>query len=125
MTLQEQLRALIERNHTKLLDQVATLTQLLAERDRSGKIGRAPIVEAQRLTHQMRGAAGSIGFGQIGAAAAELDENLKMLRKGGGEIPADQLGSSLALLATLQRVASESNPEASALYHADPSQLRR
>jgi HPt (histidine-containing phosphotransfer) domain-containing protein len=125
MTLQEQLRLLIERNHTKLLDQVATLTQLLAERDQSGKLGRAAIIEAQRLTHQMRGAAGSIGFGKIGAAAAELDESLKTLRKGGGRIPANQLGSPLALLATLQRVAGESNPEASALYHADPSQLCR
>jgi HPt (histidine-containing phosphotransfer) domain-containing protein len=125
MTLQEQLRALIERNHTKLLDQVATLTQLLAECDRSGKLGQAPIVEAQRLTHQMRGAAGSIGFGKISAAAAELDESLKTLREGDGEIPADQLGASLALLAALQHVASESYPEASPLYHADPSQLCR
>jgi HPt (histidine-containing phosphotransfer) domain-containing protein len=125
MTLHEQLRALIERNHTRLLDQVATLTRLLVERDQGSKLGRAPIVEAQRLTHQMRGAAGSIGFGEIGTAAAALDESLKALRKGGRAISARQLGSALALLAALQRVAGESNPERSALYHADLSLFGR
>ncbi len=65
MTLQEQLRALVGRNHARLLDQVATLTELLAERDQSEKLRRAPIVEAQCLTHQMRGAAGSIGTGRF------------------------------------------------------------
>ena len=123
MTLQEQLRALIERNHSRLLDQIAILTGLLAERDPEGMLGPAPIIEAQHLTHQLRGAAGSIGFSEIGAAAAALDESLKTLREEGRAFPADQLEPSLTFLAALRRLAGETAPEASALYHADLAAL--
>ncbi|MGE5260603.1 MAG: hypothetical protein ACM3MH_06970 [Actinomycetota bacterium] len=125
MTLQDQLRVLIERNHTKLLEQVATLAQLLAERDREGNLELAPLIEAQRLTHQMRGAAGSIGFGEMGVAAAALDESLKALCRANGAIPGVQLGPSLALLASLRTVAGETNPQTSTLYNADLSRFTR
>jgi HPt (histidine-containing phosphotransfer) domain-containing protein len=125
MTLQDQLRVLIERNHTKLLEQVASVAQLLAERDREGNLEPAPLVEAQRLTHQMRGAAGSIGFGEIGAAAAALDENLKVLCKGSGAVPGNHLQPSLVLLAALRTVAGRTKPETSTLYNADLSRFAR
>ncbi len=125
MTMQEQLRALIERNHTKLLEQLATVTRLLAARDRADTFPPSPIIEAQGLTHQMKGAAGSIGFGKMGSAAAALDKSLRMLGAQGRAIPADQLEPSLALLAALQRVARESTPNQSTLYDADLSRLAR
>jgi len=75
-------------------------------RDQGGSLGHGPIIEAQGLTHQMKGAAGTIGFGAMGAGAA-LDESLSTLLARGRSIPADQLKRPLALLSALQRAAGE------------------
>jgi hypothetical protein len=56
MTMREQLRALIERNHTTLLHQLATVTRLLAAREQGGTLEPGPIVRAQSITHQLKGA---------------------------------------------------------------------
>ncbi|HLO22082.1 MAG TPA: Hpt domain-containing protein [Methyloceanibacter sp.] len=125
MTMREQLRALIERNHTRLLDQLATVTRLLAAREQGGTLEPGPIVRAQNITHQLKGAAGTIGFGAISAAAAALDESLTMLLAHGRSIAADQLERPLALLAVLQQVAKETTPENSILYDADVPVLVR
>lgn len=125
MTMQEQLRALIQTNHPKLLEQIATVDRLLTRTDAGGALSQALIIEAEGITHQVKGAAGSIGFPDMGAAAATLDENLKGLRKQGGAISRDQLQPSLQLLAALQRIAGATTPEMSALYNADLSQLAR
>ncbi|MGZ5863680.1 MAG: Hpt domain-containing protein [Methyloceanibacter sp.] len=125
MTMQEQLRALIERNHTRLLDQLATVTRLLAAREQGGTLEPGPIVQAQSITHQLKGAAGTIGFGAISAAADALDESLTMLLAHGMSIAADQLERPLALLAVLQHVAKETTPENSILYDADLPLLAR
>jgi HPt (histidine-containing phosphotransfer) domain-containing protein len=125
MTTQEQLRALIERNHAKLLDQLATVKRLLAEREQGGTLDLGPIVAAQSLTHQLKGAAGTIGFGTLGAAASALDESLAMVLAHGKSIAAEQLERPLALLAVLQHVAEETTPENSILYDADLAQLAR
>jgi HPt (histidine-containing phosphotransfer) domain-containing protein len=123
MTMQEQLRTLIERNHAKLLDQLAAVTQLLAERDGGRTLDAGPIVRAQSITHQLKGAAGTIGFGSIGAAAAALDDSLTMVLAQGKSIAADQLERPLALLAALQHVAEETGPENSILYNVDLPRL--
>ena len=62
MSIEEELRTLIERNYVKLLDQLATLTRLLDARGQGGSLGHGSIIEAQGLTHQMKGAAGTIGL---------------------------------------------------------------
>jgi HPt (histidine-containing phosphotransfer) domain-containing protein len=123
MSIEEELRTLIERNYVKLLEQLASLTRLLDARDQRGGLGHGPIIEAQGLTHQMKGAAGTIGFGAMGVAAAALDESLRMLVAQGRSIPADQLKRPLALLAALQRAAEETAPENSSLYEADLSKF--
>jgi HPt (histidine-containing phosphotransfer) domain-containing protein len=125
MTMRDKLRALIERNHTKLLDQLATVKRLLAEGDQSGTLDPDPIVEAQSLTHQLKGAAGTIGFGRLSAAASALDESLTTLLAHGRSIAIDQLERPLILLAALQHVAEETTPQNSILYHADLPRLAR
>jgi hypothetical protein len=47
MSIEEELRTLIERNYVKLLDQLATVTRLLDERDQGGSLGPGAIIEAQ------------------------------------------------------------------------------
>lgn len=125
MSIEEELRTLIERNYVKLLDQLATVTRLLDARDQGGSLAHGSIIEAQGLTHQMKGAAGTIGFGAMGAAAAALDESLRRLLTRDRSIPADQLKHPLALLSALQRAAAETAPENSTLYKADLSQFAR
>jgi HPt (histidine-containing phosphotransfer) domain-containing protein len=123
--MQEQLRALIARNHAKLMQQLAVVAHLLAQTDASGALPQAVIAEIESLIHQMKGAAGSIGFPEISHAAAGLDENLKALQKQAGAVPKDQLWACVGLLDKLQRVAQGTTPEMSALYDADLSKLAR
>ncbi|HUU24076.1 MAG TPA: Hpt domain-containing protein [Methyloceanibacter sp.] len=125
MTMQEQLRVLIQRNCAKLVEQIVDVGRLLAQIEESGAVSEDLIAEAQGITHQMKGAAGSIGFGEMGAAATVLDENLKDLRKRAGAISPDQLQATRRLFVTLQSIGERTTPEMSTLYNADLSQLAR
>jgi HPt (histidine-containing phosphotransfer) domain-containing protein len=124
MTMQEQFRALVQRNHARLVEQSAAVGRLLTRIEEGGAVSEA-LTEAQSITHQMKGAAGSIGFPDMGAAAAALDENLKGLRKQLGAISPDRLQTTLGLFAALERIAGETTPGMSTLYNADLSQLAR
>ncbi len=119
MTVQEELRALIERNYLKLCEQLDAVTRLLVERVPASALDPASIAAAQGLTHQLRGAAGTIGFGQLSAAAAELDESLSRLLSDESPVPADRFERCLGLLVALRRIAEQTTPAMSALYGAD------
>ncbi len=121
MTMQEQLRALVVRHHANLLEQIAVVSRLLDEQDEHG-VARPRIEEAQGISHQLKGTAGSMGFPNVGAAATALDDSLKALKREGA---AARLRTSLDLLDTLRRVADATTPEMSTLYNADLSQLKR
>ena len=121
--MQEQLRTLIERDHAKLMKQLADVVRLLTQTGEGSAVTQDAISQAESLTHQMKGAAGSIGFPEMGVAAAVLDETLKGLRRRGIPIPPVELEAALDLLAALQRVAARTAPERSALYNADLSRL--
>jgi HPt (histidine-containing phosphotransfer) domain-containing protein len=107
------------------MQQVAAVAQLLGQTDANGALPQSVIVEMEGLTHQLKGAAGSIGFPEIGRAAAILDDNLKVLQKQAGVVAADQLRSCVQLMHELQRVAYGTTPQMSALYDADLSKLAR
>ena len=121
MTMQEQLRALVERHLVNLVEQLATVTELLTPK--GGALAVAQVVEAQAITHQIKGTAGSMGFPDIGAAAGALDEYLKTLATRTGPIPTVELQPALELLGTLRRIAEATTPAMSALYNAELSRL--
>jgi len=125
MTMQEQLRALVERHHANLAEQVAIVARLLGQDDEGSDVGVARVIEAQGLTHQMKGTAGSMGFVHVAAAAAKLDEHLKDLKRCPDPVTAAQRKESLELLCELQRIAASTTPEMSTLYDADLSKLAR
>jgi HPt (histidine-containing phosphotransfer) domain-containing protein len=125
MTMQEQLRALVERHHVNLVEQISTVRQLLTPPDSSGALPAVRVVEAESIMHQMKGTAGSMGFPDIGAAATALDETLKTLKKLPGPIAPAQLELPLNQLATLQRITESTTPAMSKLYDADLSSLAR
>jgi HPt (histidine-containing phosphotransfer) domain-containing protein len=125
MTMQEQLRALVERHLVNLVEQLATVTESLTPEGDRGALRLAQVVEAQAVTHQLKGTAASMGFPDIGATAGALEENLKILEKMPEPLSAEQLQPALELLATLRRIAESTTPAMSTLYNADLSKLTR
>lgn len=124
MTLQEELRTLIERSHANFLEQIATVGRLLRQHDADGALSPDGINEAQAITHQLKGTAGSMGFQSVGAAASALDESLKSLKKQ-SPVAAQQLLTALDLWTALQRIGDMTTPEMSTLYEVDLSKLTR
>jgi HPt (histidine-containing phosphotransfer) domain-containing protein len=120
--MQEQLRALVVRHHANLLEQIAVISRLLDEQDEHGD-ACPRVEEAQGISHQLKGTAGSMGFPDVGAAACALDDSLKALKRESDA--AARLRTSLDLLDTLRRVADATTPEMSTLYNADLAQLKR
>lgn len=125
MSVQEQLRALVHRHHANFIEQIASVDHLLTARDEDGRASHANIVEAQGITHQMKGTAGSMGFAHLSTAAAELDTSLKQLKALAGSVTPDQMQEASQFLSSLQKISSETTPEMSTLYNADLSQLAK
>jgi len=125
MSMQERLRDLVERHHVNLVEQIATVGRLLTPPEDGSPLPLPRIIEAQGITHQMKGTAGSMGFPDVGAAAATLDESLKSLEKGPGPIAPGQLQAALDLMSTLCSIAAATTPEMSTLYNADLSKLAK
>lgn len=123
MSLQEQLRDLVHRHHANFAEQLAIVDRLLRPPDQTGTVTQAQVVEAQAITHQMKGSAGSMGFTEVGTAAAALDDGLKLLKRIPDPIPPAQRQAALELLANLQAVAARTTPEMSTLFSADLSKL--
>jgi HPt (histidine-containing phosphotransfer) domain-containing protein len=124
MNIQQQLRGLVERHHANFTEQIAVVARLLGQSGH-GSVARSRIAEAQAITHQMKGTAGSMGFREVGAAAAALDESLKLLKALPDPITPEQRRHALELLHSLQGIAARTTPEMSTLYNADLSKLSR
>lgn len=118
MTVQDQLRDLLKRHCTSLLDQIETLDQLISQNGDTSVQSSAPIAKAQNITHQMKGTSGSMGFLEVSSAASMLDDELKLLAKQ-DRISQPQLQFSKDLLVRLRKIASQATPQKSTLYDAD------
>jgi HPt (histidine-containing phosphotransfer) domain-containing protein len=120
-TMQDQLRNLVRTHHVNLLKQIERLGQMLASISAQDTGCAAAIAEAEGLAHQIKGASGSIGFGDVSRAATTLDDHLKSLVALGGDVTAGQVQTSVELFGDLQRVAGSTTPESSTLFNADLS----
>jgi HPt (histidine-containing phosphotransfer) domain-containing protein len=123
MSVQRQVRNLLERYCERLFDQIEILDEVLSNKSNIGAPS-STITGAREITHEMRGTAGSLGFPDIAALASALDDDLKRLVEQDG-ISAAQLGVSKALFVELRRIASQANPQKSLLYDADLSILAK
>jgi len=119
MTVQQQVRDILTRYCAKLPGQLEILDDALSNRSAVGAPSLT-ITEIWEITHEMRGTAGSLGFADISAAAAALDDNLKLLGKQDG-VSAAELRVSKTLFARLREIASQATPQKSKLYDADLS----
>ncbi len=82
---------------------------------------RKPSPRRRGFAHQIKGAGGSIGFGDVSRAATVLDDHLKSLVALGGDVTTSQIQTSIELIGALQGVARETTPESSTLFNADLS----
>ncbi|MGI9419316.1 MAG: Hpt domain-containing protein [Geminicoccaceae bacterium] len=119
MPVQDQIRALVQGHCDRLPDHVdeigGKLSRLVnAETDHAAHLG--DLIE---LTHKLNGSSGSIGFRDVGAAAAALEEHLTELAQSQTKPEAPDLARILVLFNALERLASQATPEDSTLYHAD------
>jgi len=121
--MQTQLRDLVRTHHVNLLTQIDRLSQMLAGIAAPDAGCADAIAAAEGLAHQIKGASGSIGFADVSRAATVLDDHLKSLVALGGDVTADQIEASIALVGELQRIATNTTPESSTLYNADLSRL--
>lgn len=120
-TMQDQLRALVREHHGNLLKQIDRLGQVLSSISVPDASSADAIAEAKALTHQIKGAGGSIGFQDVSRGATVLDDYLKELVELGAQVTPDQMQRSLALFGDLQRMAQGTTPESSTLYNTDLS----
>jgi HPt (histidine-containing phosphotransfer) domain-containing protein len=125
MTVQQQMRDLLKRHCTNLLDQVEMVGQLLSQCCNVGTQSPTPIAKAQNITHQIIGTTGSMGFPDVAAAASALDDNLKLLAAKQQGASQSELQVSKQLFERLQKIASQATPEGSRLYDADLSRLAK
>jgi HPt (histidine-containing phosphotransfer) domain-containing protein len=121
--IHEQLREILKRGCASLRDQVETVGRLLPQIATSADDAAVTIAEAQAITHQIKGTSGTIGFKDLAAAAAALDDSLKQLGERPMRVDQNQLQISNQLFTRLQTIARETTCENSALYDVDVSTL--
>ncbi len=83
----------------------------------------ATVEAAISLTHEIRGSAGSIGFGEVFSAATALEGFLKTLRGVHTRAPAGAVEEALCRLEALAETTKRLRPESSHLYYADVSAM--
>ena len=118
--LREQIRKLVRTHHRSLLEQIDRLGELLAAPEAHCA---GAIVEAQFLAHQIKGAGGSLGFGDVNVAATRVDNHLKGLMAQGADAAAAQMVRGRALFADLRKTARATTPESSSLWNMKPAGL--
>ena len=116
----DRIRALIRGGKDQLIAQVKDVSRLL-----EGPIANIDDIAAARaITHQIKGTSGSIGFDELAAAAAALDEELQtILRR--SEVGGAASSRYSNLLAELQSIADRTRSERSALYDTDLTTLTK
>lgn len=123
MSVLEKLRSLVHKHHANFVAQVGAVDRLLNEQNAEGCVAHENVAKAQEITHQMKGTAGSMGFPELGNMAADLDIELKRLRRIDGPVAPAEMRDALALLAALRSAATQTTPEMSKLYDTDLSQM--
>lgn len=114
--MQDKLTGLIEKHCVWLARTVSSIEAFLCTADGDDECRSLAVSEALSLTHQITGSSGSVGFGDVSAAAAVLEEHLKMLHLGALALTSSQMFRALALHSDLKRAAEAVRPETSTLY---------
>jgi HPt (histidine-containing phosphotransfer) domain-containing protein len=117
--MQDRLNILLEKHCETIKGSVTALGRLLA--DLSAGTSSDPIAEveaAEALAHQLKGSSGTAGFHEVSKAATALDDHLKVLCRSEPVAVAGGIGEAMSLYQTLERIAQNTTPNSSRLYHA-------
>jgi HPt (histidine-containing phosphotransfer) domain-containing protein len=112
------LRALVIRHCASLGERVGALSAIVSGLSDAAD-REEQIAEARALAHQIVGASGSIGFDELSAMAATLENKLVDLQGPGEAANATLLEDASVLSGELERLAEATKPEHSRLYNAD------
>jgi HPt (histidine-containing phosphotransfer) domain-containing protein len=116
--MQDKLNAIVEKHCETIKGNVGMLGRLLLELSAGCDDPRGTAARAESLTHQLKGSGGTAGFKDISAAAAALDEHLKMLCRERPELIRFGVGEAMRLFAALEGTARDVTPASSTLYKA-------
>jgi len=115
--MQDRLRQLINRHCTWLHDTMPALRHNLLPLITQGQADCEAVRAAKVMSHQIKGSSGSVGFGEISAAATELDNHLSKLMQAGSPAGADERKLLENLCIKLANIVATVTPETSALYN--------
>jgi HPt (histidine-containing phosphotransfer) domain-containing protein len=116
---QDRLRDLIVRHCETLRANADLLAALIAGMRDSPRTSGQLVRDALHIAHQIAGAGGSIGFGEISALASDIEHALEPIVAANGTPTAAQQEKLDALLGEFRKVAAELRPELSTLHGVD------
>lgn len=118
MSLQDQLKALIERHCTTLINEADAIGTHIRQLEDASIDSSEAISNAIAMAHKIKGSSGSIGFAAISSAAGSLESYLSALASTGMEPTAAQVNTVAGLFNELNTLVRTVSPESSTLYNA-------
>ncbi len=125
MSVQQQVRALVERHLLSLEDKMTAIDGKLRDLANADAHHADRLGDLVALTHEVNGSSGSIGFRGISAAAAALEEHLRELAVARRTPGVPELAQVRTLFGELERLVGDTKPADSSIYHADFGQSER
>ena len=113
--MQNELRVLIERHCATIRQYTDAIGGYLKEGLFGDTVSRQALIEAEKVAHQLKGSSGSIGFSDVSAAAASLDDQLKTLCAEDNDIPRQEREKVAGLFEVLDELSKTLAPEQSTL----------
>ncbi|NND49445.1 MAG: hypothetical protein HKN60_04260 [Rhizobiales bacterium] len=117
MNVQQRVNEIIARHCTWMAEQIEQLEKSCAPDKRADQLGCAELGQMRELVHQMNGSSGTVGFAEIGRAAARLEDHLvELMERQGSTISKADWSILTAQLDDLRQLISKARPEHSSLY---------
>jgi len=115
--MQDRLRQLINRHCTWLHETMPALRHNLTPLITQGQADCDAVRAAKVMSHQIKGSSGSVGFGEISAAATELDNHISKLMQASALAASGDRQLLEDLCLKLANIVATVTPETSALYN--------
>jgi HPt (histidine-containing phosphotransfer) domain-containing protein len=123
--VQHRLRELIARHCASLRTNAVLLVGFVAAMNEPDNVSSQAARDALHLAHQIAGASGSIGFGEVSALASDIEQALQPIVAVNG-MPSPAQGERInRLVLQLQAAAAALTPESSTLFDLDPDAFNR
>ena len=120
MNVQQRVNEIISHHCTWMAESIVQIEHLLKPDDMAPGAGTDQLGEIRELVHQLTGSCGTVGFAEIGEAAAQLEDHLVELIERGQEVMSEENQSELSNdFRQLASLIAMARPEKSKLYRTD------